>query len=99
MNRRLKGHIETVFIMTDYRWLYISSTIIKEAVRLGGDIRGLVPDWSGTPVRTLRRCLSPTDPWQANRGARVGFSMVCCWARPARANEAAIRLAETFGGP
>jgi pantetheine-phosphate adenylyltransferase len=43
MNRRLKRHIETVFIMTDYRWLYISSTIIKEAVRLGGDIRGLVP--------------------------------------------------------
>jgi pantetheine-phosphate adenylyltransferase len=29
--------------MTDYRWLYISSTIIKEAARLGGDIRGLVP--------------------------------------------------------
>ncbi|MDQ7830374.1 MAG: pantetheine-phosphate adenylyltransferase [Desulfovibrionaceae bacterium] len=43
MNRRLKRHIETVFIMTDYRWLYISSTIIKEAARLGGDIRGLVP--------------------------------------------------------
>jgi pantetheine-phosphate adenylyltransferase len=30
--------------MTDFKWLYISSTIIKEAVRAGGDVRGLVPD-------------------------------------------------------
>lgn len=44
MNRRLEREIETVFIMTDYKWLYISSTIIKEAARLGGNIRGLVPD-------------------------------------------------------
>ncbi len=44
MNRRLKREVETIFIMTDYKWLYISSTIIKEAARLGGDIRGLVPD-------------------------------------------------------
>jgi pantetheine-phosphate adenylyltransferase len=30
--------------MTDYKWFYISSTIIKEAASLGGDINGLVPD-------------------------------------------------------
>ena len=44
MNRRLQRHLQTVFLMTDYRWLYISSTIIKQAASLGGNIRGLVPD-------------------------------------------------------
>jgi len=29
--------------MTDYKWFYISSTIIKEAASFGGDVSGLVP--------------------------------------------------------
>ena len=44
MNRRLNRQIQTVFLMTDYRWLYISSTIIKEAAKVGGDVSGVVPD-------------------------------------------------------
>lgn len=44
MNRRLKKHLQTVFLMTDYQWLYISSTIIKSAVKNGADIKGLVPE-------------------------------------------------------
>lgn len=44
MNRKLKPSIHTVFMMTDYRWLYISSTIIKDVARLGGSIEGLVPE-------------------------------------------------------
>lgn len=44
MNRKLKRDIQTVFLMTDYKWLYISSTIIKEAAALGGNIKGLVPE-------------------------------------------------------
>ncbi len=44
MNRKLDRSIETVFIMTDYKWLYISSTIVKEVARHGGDIRGMVPE-------------------------------------------------------
>ncbi|UCH00358.1 MAG: pantetheine-phosphate adenylyltransferase [Deltaproteobacteria bacterium] len=44
MNRKLNGNIQTVFLMTDYRWFYISSTIIKEAASLGGTINGLVPE-------------------------------------------------------
>jgi pantetheine-phosphate adenylyltransferase len=44
MNRKLKPSIHTVFMMTDYRWLYISSTIIKDVARLGGVIEGLVPE-------------------------------------------------------
>ena len=43
MNRKLNRDIQSVFLMTDYKWFYISSTIIKEAARYGGDIKGLVP--------------------------------------------------------
>ena len=44
MNRKLNQKVQTVFMMTDYRWFYISSTIIKEAAGLGGNIDGLVPE-------------------------------------------------------
>lgn len=44
MNRKLKPSIHTVFMMTDYRWLYISSTIIKDVARLGGPISSFVPE-------------------------------------------------------
>ncbi len=43
MNRKLNREIQSVFLMTDYRWFYISSTIIKEAAKFGGEISGLVP--------------------------------------------------------
>ena len=44
INRRLSRDIETVFLMTGYRWFYTSSTIINEAASLGGSVKGLVPD-------------------------------------------------------
>lgn len=44
MNRRLEREIQTVFLMTDYQWLYISSTMIKTAASQGADIKGLVPE-------------------------------------------------------
>jgi len=44
MNRRLEREVETVFLMTAFRWIYISSSIIKEVARHGGDVGGLVPD-------------------------------------------------------
>jgi len=44
MNRRLDRNIQTVFLMTDYKWLYISSTLIKDVAKLGGDIHGVVPE-------------------------------------------------------
>ncbi len=43
MNRKLDRSIETVFLMTGFRWIYISSTIVKEAARFGGSLEGLVP--------------------------------------------------------
>jgi len=44
MNRKLERQVQTMFLMTDYRWMYLSSTIIKEAGKHGGNIRHLVPD-------------------------------------------------------
>jgi len=43
MNRKLNRRVQSVFLMTDYKWLYVSSTIIKEAASLGGEVNGLVP--------------------------------------------------------
>jgi pantetheine-phosphate adenylyltransferase len=51
LNRKMKGHIQTMFLMTDYKWLFISSSIIKSAASLGGDIKGLVP---GSSYKRLR---------------------------------------------
>jgi pantetheine-phosphate adenylyltransferase len=44
MNRRIERDVETVFLMTSFRWIFISSSIIKEVARHGGDVSGLVPD-------------------------------------------------------
>ena len=43
MNRKLQRRVETVFLMTGFRWIYISSSIIKDAARHGGDVSGVVP--------------------------------------------------------
>ena len=44
INRRLDRDVETVFLMTGYKWFYTSSTIINEAASLGGSVKGLVPE-------------------------------------------------------
>jgi pantetheine-phosphate adenylyltransferase len=44
MNRRLEPAIETVFLMTGLRWVFLSSSILKEAAVHGGDIEGMVPE-------------------------------------------------------
>ena len=43
MNRRLNRDVQTVFLMTGLRWIFTSSSIIKEAARFGGNINGMVP--------------------------------------------------------
>lgn len=44
MNRRLAPEIDTVFMMTDEEYFYISSRTVKEVASLKGNIDGLVPD-------------------------------------------------------
>ncbi len=43
MNRHLEPTLETVFMMPAEQYTYLSSRLIKEVFRLGGDVRGLVP--------------------------------------------------------
>ena len=46
MNARLYRHgTETVFLMADPSFSFISSSLIKEVASYGGDIRGLVPEY------------------------------------------------------
>lgn len=45
MNRKLSRNIETFFLMTALRYLYVSSRIIKATVEAGGMPRDLVPDY------------------------------------------------------
>ncbi len=42
-NRKLFPGLETVFFMTDEKYSFISSTLVKEVATLGGDISGWVP--------------------------------------------------------
>jgi pantetheine-phosphate adenylyltransferase len=46
MNHRLRG-VETLFMPTNPRWSFLSSSLVKEVASFGGEVDGLVPD----PVR------------------------------------------------
>ena len=43
MNRRLRGTVETVFLMPHERYTYISSRLIKEVSSFGSAVTGMVP--------------------------------------------------------
>lgn len=51
MNRRMERDVETLFLMTGLRWIYISSSIVKDVASHGGDVNGLVPDHVGDKLR------------------------------------------------
>jgi pantetheine-phosphate adenylyltransferase len=44
MNRKLQPQLETVFMMPAEAYSYLSSRLVKEVFRLGGSVRGLVPE-------------------------------------------------------
>lgn len=43
MNRKLEPSIETVFLMADEEFSYVSSTLMKQVFELGGRVNGLIP--------------------------------------------------------
>ena len=55
MNRKLDGDVETMFLMPKEEYSYVSSRLVKEIARLGGDIEAFVPDCI---VRALREKFS-----------------------------------------
>jgi pantetheine-phosphate adenylyltransferase len=42
-NRKLAPEIDTVFFMTSLEYAYLSSSLVKEIARFGGDVRAMVP--------------------------------------------------------
>jgi len=44
MNKRLAPEIEIVCLMSDMKYQFLSSSLLKEAARLGGAIEDLVPE-------------------------------------------------------
>jgi len=44
MNRKLRPELETVFMMPAEKYSYLSSRLVREVARLGGDISKLVPE-------------------------------------------------------
>jgi pantetheine-phosphate adenylyltransferase len=54
MNHRLAPGVETVFLMAREAHSFISSRLVKEVSRLGGDVRGLTPDFVEARLRQKR---------------------------------------------
>jgi pantetheine-phosphate adenylyltransferase len=44
LNHKLQPDVETMFMMTNHKYSYLSSSMVKEIAGLGGSIRDLVPD-------------------------------------------------------
>ena len=57
MNRKLDESIETIFMMPKDTYTFLSSRIVKEIARLGGDVRAFVPP---NVQLALKKKLKPT---------------------------------------
>jgi pantetheine-phosphate adenylyltransferase len=58
MNYRMSG-VETFFVPTSPQWSYLSSSLVKQVVRFGGDVSGLVPPFV---QERLEAKLAPVRP-------------------------------------
>ena len=43
-NKKLNPDVDTVFLMTGQKYLFLSSTLVRDIARHGGDITGFVPE-------------------------------------------------------
>ena len=59
MNRHLKPSVDTVFLPTAASVAHVSSRLVKEVWRLGGDVRGLVPPAVEARLRAMRAMDAP----------------------------------------
>jgi pantetheine-phosphate adenylyltransferase len=56
MNRKLDGNVETIFLMPKEEYTYLSSRLVKEIARLGGDVSKFVP---GVIAKALQQKFAP----------------------------------------
>jgi pantetheine-phosphate adenylyltransferase len=52
MNRRQSREVETVFLLSGFKWFFSGSQIVKSVASIGGSVKGLVPD------KVLRKLLA-----------------------------------------
>ncbi|MDR2386930.1 MAG: pantetheine-phosphate adenylyltransferase [Deltaproteobacteria bacterium] len=52
INRHLEAQVQTIFLMADYHWFFISSSTIKEAASLGANIDALVHPAVATSLKS-----------------------------------------------
>lgn len=52
MNRKLIPYLETIFVMSDSNYIFVSSSAVKEAALLGGNVSSLVPECVEKGLRT-----------------------------------------------
>ena len=67
MNRKLRPNLETVFMMPAEQYSYLSSRLVREVARLGGDVSGLVP---ALVEDRLKQKLDPV--YKLNRKTKAG---------------------------
>jgi len=58
MNRKLNEEVETVFLMPNQAFTYLSSRLVKEVALLGGDVEDLVPRLASKLLKERARPIS-----------------------------------------
>jgi len=61
MNRRLDPDLETIFLMPDAKYSFVSSRLVKEVFRLGGSVDGLVPRFVIERMKDKNRTSIPSQ--------------------------------------
>ena len=51
MNRKMAPSIESVYLMTNHEYIYVSASRVREVSQLGYDVDGLVPDHVRAAIR------------------------------------------------
>jgi pantetheine-phosphate adenylyltransferase len=55
MNRRLAPEVETIFLMPDAKYSFVSSRLVKQVFELGGSVEGLVPPFVIDRMKARRK--------------------------------------------
>lgn len=54
LNQKLAGELETLFLPPAVEWRYLSSTMIREIHKHGGDVKPFVPDCVADAIKRLK---------------------------------------------
>ncbi|MDR1617280.1 MAG: pantetheine-phosphate adenylyltransferase [Syntrophomonadaceae bacterium] len=61
VNKDLYPEAETVFVLADSKYIYVSSSIVKEVALLNGSVKGLVPESVNKALALKKAALNPEE--------------------------------------